>query len=435
MKGGSAMRQDLWMVGSWLLVSAMASSVEGAEAGASSEPMAPSSIAQTAQQQYDFGNLTSETLTRKAWEALNSGDHGAIGAYTNKCISLYEAKALAQAASLTDFAPKDQAAGYWALNDVATSYFIRGQSLLAQGRAQEAEAAFKTVIERFPYAQAWDPQGWYWKVAQGAQDKLNIAGTNVDFGNYTSSTLATKAWEALGQGDHRAVELYTKKCIDLYEAQATQQQAGLNAFASAEDAPKLWALNDVATSYFIRGQSLLAQGKIQDAQQAFQAVIEQFPFAQAWDPQGWFWHVADAASDKLSTIGTPYDFGDYKSETLVRKAWGALDKSDHRGVELYVKKCIELYEADAKRQQASLGGFPLKEKVFEYWALNDVATCYFVLGESLIAQKRYQEARATFERVINDFDFAQAWDPKGWFWKIAVGARDRLNKILALSSN
>ena len=211
------MRQYLWMVGSWLLVSAMASSVEGAEAGASSEPMAPSSIAQTAQQPYDFGNLTSETLTRKAWEALNSGDHGAIQAYTSKCISLYEARALQQAASLTDFAPKDQAAGYWALNDVATSYFIRGQSLLAQGKAQEAEAAFKTVIERFPFAQAWDPQGWYWKVAQAAQDKLNIAGTSVDFGNYTSSTLTTKAWEALSQGDHRAVELYTKKCIELYE--------------------------------------------------------------------------------------------------------------------------------------------------------------------------------------------------------------------------
>ncbi|MBI4323540.1 MAG: tetratricopeptide repeat protein [Candidatus Omnitrophica bacterium] len=429
------MRRYLWTVGSWVVVSAMAGSVAGAEAGTSSAPTAPASVAQTGQPQYDFGNLTSETLTRKAWDALKGGDHAAVEAYTKKCIQLYEAKAVQQASGLTAFAPKDQAAGYWALNDVATCYLIHGQSLSAQGKASEADAALKTVIERFPYAQAWDPQGWYWKVAQAAQDRLDTAGTGVDFGDYKSSTLTTNAWEALTQGDHRAVELYAKKCIELYHAQATQQQAELKAFASAEDAPKLWALNDVGTAYFIRGQSLLAQGKIQDAQQAFQGVIEQFPFAQAWDPQGWFWRVADAASDKLSTIGTPYDFGDYKSETLVKKAWGALDKSDHRGVELYVKKCIELYEADAKRQQASLSGFPPKEKVFEHWALNDVATCYFVLGESLIAQKRYQEARAAFERVINDFGYAQCWDARGWFWKVAVGARDRLNKILALSGS
>ena len=226
-----------------------------------------------------------------------------------------------------------------------------------------------------------------------------------------------------------------KKCIELYEADAQRQQASLGGFPPKEKTFEYWALNDVATSYFILGQALLAQGKVAEAKDVFQKVIDEFPFAQAWDTNGWFWRVAEAASDKLTTLGTPYDFGDYKSETLVKRGWGALDKGDQKGVELYVKKMIQLYEDDAKRQQASLKDFPPKDKTFDYWALNDVATGYFILGESLIAQKRYLEAKSAFERIINDFSFAQSWDPKGWFWKLAVGARDRLNKIIALSAS
>ncbi len=257
------------------------------------------------------------------------------------------------------------------------------------------------------------------------------ASSEIDFGDFTSETLTGKAWDALKRGDHAAVEAYTSKCISLYEAKAVDMNKSLTAPAPKENAFNYWALNDVATCYFIQGQSLLAQGKVKEAQAAFQTVIERFPHAQCWDPRGWFWRVADGASDKLQTIGTPYDFGDYTSETLTTKAWQALDAKDYKGVDIYTKKCIELYEAEAKKQQASLTEFAPKEKAFNYWALNDVTTCYFILGESLLSQKRYPEAKAAFDRVVNDFGFAQCWDPKGWFWKVAVGARGRLNKILA----
>lgn len=426
----------------WGVVSALSTAgmMAWAEAGPSQTTPATAGAAATAQtaqqggtQKYDFGNLTSETLTVKAWDALKAGDHEAVEAYTKKCIDLYEGKAHQQAESLTDFAPKEKTASYWALNDVATCYLILGQSLGERGKTKEAQDAYKIVIEHFPYAQAWDPQGWFWKVADGAKDKLGTLGTDIDYGDYKSSTLTTKAWEALAKKDYPGVEAYARKTISLYEGQAKQQQAALKDPAPSEDAAKHWALNDVATSYFILGQALIAQGKVAEAKDAFQNVIDEFPFAQAWDTNGWFWRVADAASDKLSTLGTPYDFGDYKSETLAKRGWGALDKGDHKGVELYVKKMVQLYEDDAKRQQASLKDFPAKDKTFNYWALNDVATGYFILGESLIAQKRYLEAKSAFERIINDFSYAQSWDPKGWFWKLAVGARDRLNKIIALS--
>ena len=256
-----------------------------------------------------------------------------------------------------------------------------------------------------------------------------------DFGDFTSQTLTTKAWQALEAGDYAAAEAYTTKCISLYEPQAAQQQANLTDYASKETAFNYWALNDVGTCYFILGKIHLANGRINEAQNAFNTVIERFRLAQAWDPKGWFWKVAEAASDKLSTIGTSYDFGDYTSQTLTTKSWEALGKSDGKGVELFTKKCIELYESEAKKQQASLTEFAPKEKAFDYWALNDVGTCYFILGESYLSQKRYAEAKAAFNRVVDDFNFAQCWDPKGWFWKVAVASRGRLNKILAESGS
>lgn len=255
-------------------------------------------------------------------------------------------------------------------------------------------------------------------------------GTEYDFGDFSSETLATKAWQALDRGDAAAVEAYAMKCITLYESQAVQQASSLTDFAPKEKVFNYWALNDVATCYFILGKARLAHGRVREAKDAFNTIIERFPYAQAWDPKGWFWKIAQGASDQLATMGTAYDFGDYTSQTLTTKAWQALDRNDQKGIELFTKKCIELYEGDAKKQQAALTDYAPKEKTFDYWALNDVATCYFILGESLLAQKRYPEARAAFERVVNDFSFAQCWDPKGWFWKVAVGSRGRLNKIL-----
>jgi tetratricopeptide (TPR) repeat protein len=405
--------------------------VDVRKAGAA--PAAPGAAAApaAANGEYDFGDFSSSTLATKAWDALNAGNHAAVEAFANKCISLYEARAVEQQSSLTDFAPKDKAFNYWALNDVATSYFILGKSRAAQGRTKEAQDAWDTVVRRFGYAQCWDPRGWFWKVAQGAKDQIEALASGVDFGDYTSEALVTKAWDSLNKGDHKAVQIYAKKCIELYEPKAVEQQASLTDFAPKEKAFDYWALNDVATSYFILGKSHLEQGNVKEAQAAFNLVIEKFSYAQCWDPQGWFWKVAQGASDRLSTMGTAYDFGDYTSQTLTTKAWEALAKNDHKGVELYTKKCAELYEEEAKKQQSSLTEFAPKDKAFNYWALNDVATSYFILGESLMAQQRFQEAKGAFDRVVNDFSFAQCWDPKGWFWKVAVGARGRLNKILA----
>ena len=82
-----------------------------------------------------------------------------------------------------------------------------------------------------------------------------------------------------------------------------------------------------------------------------------------------------------------------------------------------------------KTQQSSLVTFPRKDKAHENWALNDVGTCYFILGKSYADQKQWKEAKTSFKKVLKEFYFSQSWDNKGWFWKVSTAARKELGKI------
>ena len=120
----------------------------------------------------DFGDHRSETLTRKAWEAMGQGDLETALVYADKCQELYLAEAKKQQASLADFAPADTASTHWALNDVGTSLFIEGQILEKQGKNTEAIAVYKQLVAELKFTQCWDTQGWFWKPAEAAEGRL-----------------------------------------------------------------------------------------------------------------------------------------------------------------------------------------------------------------------------------------------------------------------
>jgi hypothetical protein len=84
-----------------------------------------------------------------------------------------EKKAREMQASLKAKAPKDKVHDYWALNDVGTSYFIRGEALAKLGRKAEAIAAYKVVRDDLYFAQTWDPKGWFWSPADAAHPKID----------------------------------------------------------------------------------------------------------------------------------------------------------------------------------------------------------------------------------------------------------------------
>ena len=124
-----------------------------------------------------------------------------------------------------------------------------------------------------------------------------------------------------------------------------------------------------------------------------------------------------------------YDFSDESSSALIMKAWKALNKKDQNATLAYTSRCIELYEARAKEEQASLTDFALSGSEEGYQHLNDVAACYFIQGEFFKYNKEWEKAKAAYKKVVDEFSFAQYWDPRGWWWKPAEISQGEIEKI------
>ena len=256
-----------------------------------------------------------------------------------------------------------------------------------------------------------------------------------NFGDYRSETLTTKAWESLKEGNLDAVLAYTNKCIDLYAGQAKKMQDSLQAYpqGSNDRIFSYWALNDVATSLFIQGEAYRKAEKLDEAKGAYKKAVNEFSYGQAWDPQGWFWKPAEASKEKLAMLesGSKLDFGDYSSSHLTTQAWKAMADNDLNSVLSYTNKVQELYGVKAKEMQESLNEYPWesKEKIFEYWALNDVGTSLYIEGESLKKAEKSKEAKEAYQKLVDEYYYAQCWDPKGWFWKPAEAAQQALDEL------
>jgi hypothetical protein len=126
---------------------------------------------------------------------------------------------------------------------------------------------------------------------------------------------------------------------------------------------------------------------------------------------------------------TNYDFGDFKSVTLTSKAWKALTDKDYPGVAAYTGKCIDTYKDQAIQMQGSLKAPAAKDDANNYWALNDVGTCYFIAGQALDAKGDKKGAIAAYKFLVDKLSFAQCWDPQGWFWSPADAAKKRLAEL------
>jgi len=122
-------------------------------------------MAEEAKKEYDFSDSSNWNLTVSAWEKLSEKDYEGVFAYTAKCLELYEGKARAMAKEMHSFARPGHEDDYAVVNDVATCHYIMGETYMKQGKYAEALNEFKTVIEKYPYAECWDSKGWFWKVA------------------------------------------------------------------------------------------------------------------------------------------------------------------------------------------------------------------------------------------------------------------------------
>ena len=121
----------------------------------------------------------------------------------------------------------------------------------------------------------------------------------------SSGELIVKSWEAHGRKDIEATFKYTRQLIDLYKDEADKQQGDLKELPKQKpDIEAVVSLNDVATAYFIQGESYRDQDKTEEAIQAFRVVVDKYCCGQAWDPRGWFWQVARAAQESIAKLKT-----------------------------------------------------------------------------------------------------------------------------------
>lgn len=113
------------------------------------------------------------------------------------------------------------------------------------------------------------------------------------------------------------------------------------------------------------------------------------------------------------------------SEGLTTAAWLNLKARQKKEARELAVRCIHLYSKLALQQQAKKaaeGGLvrwelmneEVKQKIFSYAALNDVAACWFILAQ--IDPKLHPKASQT---VTQHYSLAQVWDPAGKFWTVA----------------
>jgi hypothetical protein len=59
------------------------------------------------------------------------------------------------------------------------------------------------------------------------------------------------------------------------------------------------------------------------------------------------------------------------------------------------------------------------------WALADVSAGYFALGLALKSNGETELADQAFDVILSRYSCAWLWDPQGWYWSIAAGAREQ----------
>jgi len=108
------------------------------------------------------------------------------------------------------------------------------------------------------------------------------------------------------------------------------------------------------------------------------------------------------------------------SKELVRQAWAASGQSKWDELNTIVEHCVSQYGEEAKKLHTELTAFPSRDIIDKYQIMNDVATCLFIKSEALMNQGKNDEATKSFTQLIQDYKWAQAWDPsRGSYWSIA----------------
>lgn len=123
---------------------------------------------------------------------------------------------------------------------------------------------------------------------------------------------------------------------------------------------------------------------------------------------------------------------------LTDNAWEAYNKEDYKLAIIYADSCINAYEVHAfNTQKAIEGELPvgrvldakIHQEILSNGTLNDVSTCYFIKGKSLIELNEQKRAVEAFKKTMR-FHNGRTYDPTfDGFWSPAQASKAALIDI------
>jgi len=118
----------------------------------------------------------------------------------------------------------------------------------------------------------------------------------------TSNELVALSWEASSQGNLERLDELVSQCVTMYEKKARVLQEDLTVFPTIGQKEQFSELNNVGTCLFIKAEAVMSLGKSKEAMEQFEYIIQEYPWAQAWDPRGWFWSVAEKSQASIDVL-------------------------------------------------------------------------------------------------------------------------------------
>ncbi|HUI93759.1 MAG TPA: hypothetical protein VLX68_16070 [Chitinivibrionales bacterium] len=132
-------------------------------------------------------------------------------------------------------------------------------------------------------------------------------------------------------------------------------------------------------------------------------------------------------------------------EPCLKNAWSSFGKKDYKTAITYCDTCIKKFGKISLDQQAKLekDSVPLppagkvdneaeKNKIFSQGLINDVATSFWIKGESAehlyetSKDKKYKNLSQEAFKGAVELNYGRCWDPKGWFWSPGDAAKKKL---------
>jgi len=294
------------------------------------------------------GRPTTAELISKARDARDRKDINAAISAAEQCIDLYKDKADKEQAALKALPmTRPEIEAVQILNDVGTAYFILGEIYRDQGKKEESIKAFKTVVDKYSFSQAWDPRGWFWTIAKASQesiDKLEGKQIMAEEPKKKVSQLPTKIvlydpgkeafvdyakygkFENVGTKDYKYVVSDQEKLIAAVGEGIYPNTASVRwdpEYKKAKEAGRLegshwdfvqspdleaaflkWATapESQGIRLFYTGLILEKAGLIQHAIKCYYAIVVHYPASYGWTYWHTPWYVGQAAIAKINHL-------------------------------------------------------------------------------------------------------------------------------------